>query len=133
MLNVHPAAIVHIPILQCPTCRPKRRQKLEKTIQKEAKAEEKNVQHALKDLKSAEKSDTSFQGQHLLSVDGLYAYIVVICRPFDKAEKSLGKTQKKEESTLAAANKAAHKHDIAATDLNKADKDLKVCYFFSHR
>jgi hypothetical protein len=31
---------------------------LEKTIQKEAKAEEKNVQHALKDLKSAEKSDT---------------------------------------------------------------------------
>jgi hypothetical protein len=30
---------------------------LEQTIQKEAKAEEKNVQLALKDLKSAEKSD----------------------------------------------------------------------------
>lgn len=40
----------------------------------------------------------------------------------------LGKKEKGEQSTLAAANKAAHKHDLAAADLHKADNDLKVCY-----
>jgi len=39
------------------TMNPNDTKKFEKTIQKEAKAEEKNVQHALKDLKSTEKSD----------------------------------------------------------------------------
>lgn len=82
--------------------------KLEKTILKEAKAEEKNVQRTLKDLKSTEKSDAKAS------------------KAINKAEKTLEKTQKKEESTLEAANKAAHKHDIAATDLNKANKDLKL-------
>ena len=52
--------------------------KLEKTIQKEAKAEEKNVQHALKDLKSVEKSDTKASKVNLCCpYHGLYAYIMV--------------------------------------------------------
>ena len=44
----------------------------------------------------------------------------------DKALKGIPKLQKKEETTLAAATKAANKHDIAAIELNKADRDLKV-------
>lgn len=60
-------------------------------------------------------------------------YFIVCCiltcrlgQAVGKAQNNLAKTEKKEESTLKAANKAAHKHDLAVTELHKAENDLRV-------
>jgi len=82
--------------------------KVEKKIEKEAKAEEKHVQQVLKDLHSTEKSDAN------------------VTKAVGKAQNALVKTEKKEESTLKAASKAAYKHDLAVTELHKAENDLRL-------
>lgn len=43
-----------------------------------------------------------------------------------KAENGLNKAHKKEETTAKTANKAVQKHDVAASNLHKAEKDLRV-------
>jgi len=51
--------------------------KLEKQIQKDAKAEEKNVQHVLKDLKSMEKADvktSKVRMPHIILVGDVFIF-----------------------------------------------------------
>jgi hypothetical protein len=91
-----------------PPTDPSALKKIEKTIEKEAKAEEKHVQQVLKDLHSTEKADAK------------------ATKAVSKAQNNLGKAEKNEESTLKAASKAAYKHDLAATELHKAENDLRL-------
>jgi len=82
--------------------------KIEKKIEKEAKAEEKHVQQVIKDFHSAEKSDAK------------------ATKAVGKAQNYLVKAEKNEEGMLKAANKAEHKHDLAVTGLHKAENDLRL-------
>ncbi|KAI0637937.1 hypothetical protein C8Q77DRAFT_1153632 [Trametes polyzona] len=66
--------------------------KLEKLMAQEAKAEEKNIKHALKDVQKAEKA------------------VRKSVKAVEKAQKQRDKTLKKEHSSISALNKAKHKH-----------------------
>ncbi|EIW61785.1 uncharacterized protein TRAVEDRAFT_44606 [Trametes versicolor FP-101664 SS1] len=66
--------------------------KLEKLMAKEAKAEEQNIKHALKDVKKAEKA------------------VKKSVKAVEKAEKKKQKVLKTEHSTVKALTKAKHKH-----------------------
>lgn len=92
--------------------------KLEKLMAREAKAEEQNIKHALKDVKKAEKAVKKSVKVRVLPVPlpalspplsadtntGLGPQAV------EKAEKKKQKVLKTEHSTVKALNKAKHKH-----------------------
>ncbi|KAI0080697.1 hypothetical protein K474DRAFT_157404 [Panus rudis PR-1116 ss-1] len=79
---------------------------VEKQVATEARLEEKTLQHAIKDLESAEKT-------HHKSV-----------KEADKAQHSLDQAVKKEYKAASALNKAAHKHDEAIANELTAEKKL---------
>ncbi|EGO01581.1 hypothetical protein SERLA73DRAFT_70756 [Serpula lacrymans var. lacrymans S7.3] len=87
---------------------PKAVKQMEKIIEKEGKGEEKDFQHALKDLHATEKSESKASKA---------AY---------KAEKTLKKTEKKEQSAMKSLQKATHAHDMAVTNLHSAQTDAQV-------
>ncbi|KAI0824654.1 hypothetical protein BC628DRAFT_1419769 [Trametes gibbosa] len=78
--------------------------KLEKLMAWEAKAEELNIKHALKDVKKAEKA------------------VKKSVKAVEKAEKAKGKMVKKEHSTVKALNAAKHKHADALEVETKAEE-----------
>ncbi|TFK39029.1 hypothetical protein BDQ12DRAFT_722875 [Crucibulum laeve] len=82
--------------------------RMEKEIVREGRVEEKNLKHAIKDLSHLEKSETK------------------AAKIADKAEHTLHKSEKKEQSTLNALNKATNKHDVAAANLHSAEQEAQV-------
>ncbi|KAH9850037.1 hypothetical protein C2E23DRAFT_887748 [Lenzites betulinus] len=78
--------------------------KLEKLMAWEAKADEANIKHALKDVKKAEKA------------------VKKSVKAVGKAEKGKAKVLKKEHSTVTALNKAKHKHADALEGETKAEE-----------
>ncbi|KAH9942034.1 hypothetical protein B0H21DRAFT_527285 [Amylocystis lapponica] len=80
----------------------------EKIIANEAKADQRNMDHAIKDFTTSEKS-------HNKSI-----------KEADKAEHTIEKSIKKEHSTAQALNKAEHKHDAALADQKNARKSLEI-------
>ena len=85
--------------------------KIEKGIMKEAKNEDQNLKHTIKDLSQTEKAEAKAQKAAI------------------KAEQQLVKLEKYEQSTLNALHKATHDHDIAATKMHSGETDLEVCNF----
>lgn len=88
---------------------------------REAKAEEQNIKHALKDVKKAEKAvKKSVKVRALLLCPGprcvrrlvpiLIASLGLGSQAVEKAEKKKQKVLKTEHSTVKALNKAKHKH-----------------------
>lgn len=78
---------------------------------KEAKNEDQNLKHTIKDLSQTEKAEAKAQKAAI------------------KAEQQLVKLEKYEQSTLNALHKATHDHDIAATKMHSGETDLEVCNF----
>ncbi|KAI0080696.1 hypothetical protein K474DRAFT_1589184 [Panus rudis PR-1116 ss-1] len=81
---------------------------IEKQIATEARSEEKNLQHAIKDLESAEKT-------HNKSI-----------KAADKAQHALDKAVQKEHKAASALNKAAHQHDAAIAHEQTAEKNVTL-------
>ncbi|KAJ7162597.1 hypothetical protein C8R43DRAFT_303041 [Mycena crocata] len=82
--------------------------KLEKQLTKEAKREDKEVKHTLKDIQSLEKQKTKTQKASI------------------KAEQTIEKLAKVESATLRALNKATHQHDAVLVDLRSAERDAEL-------
>lgn len=94
--------------------------KLEKLMAREAKAEEQNIKHALKDVKKAEKAVKKSVKVRVLLVPlpapspplsaDTNAGLGRGSQAVEKAEKKKQKVLKTEHSTVKALNKAKHKH-----------------------
>ncbi|KAG5351886.1 hypothetical protein J132_05511 [Termitomyces sp. J132] len=87
---------------------PKAVQNLEKELAKEAKIEASRVKDLLDDLAKTEKARTKAE------------------KAVHKAESASAKAGKKEVKAVEAANKAAHKHDIAMANLRNAEQDEQL-------
>nr|GAT46170.1 predicted protein [Mycena chlorophos] len=81
---------------------------LEKTLRKESKDEDKQVQHVLKDVAHTEKSASK------------------ATKALNKAEKQNEKLGKNEMHTAEAMNKATSKHNRAVNELESSDRDVKL-------
>ncbi|KAF9810236.1 hypothetical protein IEO21_07047 [Rhodonia placenta] len=81
---------------------------VEKMIASETKADQKNVDHALKDFKKADK-------MHDKSI-----------KSADKAQHALDKAVKKEHKTAQAVNKAEHQHETAIANQHNASKTVEL-------
>ncbi|KAI9001299.1 hypothetical protein BD414DRAFT_474239 [Trametes punicea] len=81
---------------------------VEKIIAKEAREDQKNLDHTIKDLSSAEKA-------HNKSV-----------KAADKAQHQLEKAVKKEHKAAEALNRAAHNHDAAVAGEQTAEKTVQI-------
>ncbi|KAJ7755679.1 hypothetical protein DFH07DRAFT_821376 [Mycena maculata] len=79
--------------------------KLEKQLAKQAKREDAEVKHALKDVQSTEKHKAKAQKATV------------------KAEQIIEKIAKAETATLKALNKVTHQHDTVVVDLRNAERD----------
>ncbi|GBE83604.1 hypothetical protein SCP_0506590 [Sparassis crispa] len=82
--------------------------KAEKSAANEARHEQRNLEHAVKDLNKAEKSHEK----------GIKAV--------DKAQHALDEAVKEEHATAMELNKAEHKHDTAVADHRNAVKELEL-------
>ncbi|KAF8803734.1 hypothetical protein BYT27DRAFT_6717449 [Phlegmacium glaucopus] len=82
--------------------------KIEHEIIKEAKNEENILKDALKDLSHTEKT------------------VVKTHKAATKADHSLEKSEKKEQSALGKVHEATHAHDIALSTVHKAQNDLEM-------
>ncbi|KAJ7229070.1 hypothetical protein GGX14DRAFT_616628 [Mycena pura] len=82
--------------------------KLEKQLKKEAKREDVDLKHALKDLQAAEKLKAKAH------------------KSASKAEETIEKITKIETATLKALNKATHEHDAAVVELRNAERDADL-------
>ncbi|KAJ7122802.1 hypothetical protein C8R44DRAFT_155006 [Mycena epipterygia] len=82
--------------------------KLEKQLAKQAKREDAEVKHALKDVQSTEKYKAKAQ------------------KAAFKAEQTIEKIAKAETATLKALNKATHQHDAVLVDLRSAERDAEM-------
>jgi CII-binding regulator of phage lambda lysogenization HflD len=101
--------------------------KLEKQLNKEAKREDSEVKHALKEVQSSEKSKAKAQkvlAPLNLSVSRIAQFP---SKAAMKAEQMIEKLAKIETATLKALNKATHQHEVVVVDLRSAEKDAEVC------
>ncbi|OCH95991.1 hypothetical protein OBBRIDRAFT_448135 [Obba rivulosa] len=81
---------------------------IEKTVAREAKMDQKNMDHAVKDLNSAEKT-------HNKSI-----------KEADKAQHNLDKAVKQEHNAAKAVNQAQHKHQVAVSGEESAQKTVQI-------
>ncbi|KAI0637908.1 hypothetical protein C8Q77DRAFT_397473 [Trametes polyzona] len=81
---------------------------VEKMIAKEAREDQKNLDHTIEDLSSAEKA-------HNKSI-----------KVADKAQHALDKAVEKEHKAAKALNRAAHNHDSAISSEQNAEKTLQI-------
>ncbi|PPQ68783.1 hypothetical protein CVT24_007725 [Panaeolus cyanescens] len=81
---------------------------VERQIIREAKNEETAIKHALKDLSKTEKEEGKAY-KHAL-----------------KAKSAAEKSAKHEQTTLKKMHKAQHSHDVAATNLHRANNDYQM-------
>lgn len=81
---------------------------IEKIIAKEEKQDEKNLQHAIKDLKAGEKAETK---AHKMA---------------DKAQHDLDKIKRKEHDAAKAVNKTKAEHEKALAEVDKVQKNIQV-------
>ncbi|KAF9057503.1 hypothetical protein BJ165DRAFT_1537736 [Panaeolus papilionaceus] len=81
---------------------------VERQIIREAKNEETAIKHALKDLTKTEKEEGKAY-KHAL-----------------KAKSTVEKSAKQEQTTLKKVNKAQHSHDVAASNLHRAQNDYQM-------
>ncbi|KAJ3478122.1 hypothetical protein NLI96_g9983 [Meripilus lineatus] len=81
---------------------------VEKMMEKEAKADQKTLSHAIKDLTGVEKN-------HDKSI-----------KAADKAQHALDKAIKQEYNAAATLNKATHAHDSAVSSHHAAEKTLNL-------
>ncbi|KZT26879.1 hypothetical protein NEOLEDRAFT_1049685, partial [Neolentinus lepideus HHB14362 ss-1] len=81
---------------------------IEKIIASEEKQDEKNLQHAIKDLKAGEKAEGK---AHKMA---------------DKAQHALDKVTRKEHDAAKAVNKANSNHEKALTDVQQAHKSIDI-------
>ncbi|KAI0824685.1 hypothetical protein BC628DRAFT_1321714 [Trametes gibbosa] len=81
---------------------------VEKMIAKESREDQKNLDHSIKDLSSAEKS-------HNKSI-----------KAADKAQHALDKSVEQEHKAAKALNRAVHGHDAAISNEQNAEKTLTI-------
>ena len=99
---------------------------IENEIMKEAKVEEKVLKHALKDLSVTEKAEAETYKVHSLQVLVQYYLLYNNLQAVIKANISLEKSEKKEQSALGKVQEATHAHDIAVSSVHEAQNDLEV-------
>lgn len=100
--------------------------KVELAIVNDAKSEEKNLKHIVKDLTAAEKAT---QKAHKVIGVPLQENSVLIDtyeQAVDKAEHKLHNAEKKECDTLKVMHMAEHKHDDAVSTIHMTQNDLEV-------
>jgi predicted transcriptional regulator len=105
---------------------PKAIKKVETAITKEARADEKDYQRALKELKQSEKSEA--KTVKVRPSFGSYedSVISTLAKAAHGADKNLKKMEQKEYDTVKSLQKATHLHDRAVTNLHTAQSDVQV-------
>lgn len=97
--------------------------KMEKDIANEAKADERDYQCALKELKRTEKSEAKaskvcqFGSSHVP---------LTLAQAARKAERHLKKMEDKEHDVIKTLQEATHTHDKAVTDVHTAESGVQV-------
>ncbi|KAJ3543695.1 hypothetical protein NM688_g5832 [Phlebia brevispora] len=81
---------------------------MEKRVAEEARIDQKNLDHALRDLKKAEKTHQSATNDT------------------NKAQQSVDKAVQNEYKEATALNKAQHQHETSVTEQQTADKTLDL-------